>query len=181
MPMGGCHGMAVNKTMRQGAKAKAGDVVDVVMGRDEEARTVEAPPELKRELAKSQKAQLRWDDLAFTDKKELAISIRAAKQEETRKRRLAKLMQVLKTGRTGPDECWTRPPQGPKPPVLDWNYPSARSAAPPKIMTRSSQCRREQPPPQSHQASSGWADFDGRQSYRVGLRSARTACSMSLS
>lgn len=33
----------------------------------------------------------------------------------------------------------------------------------------------------SHQASSGWADFDGRQSYRVGLRSARTACSMSLS
>ena len=33
----------------------------------------------------------------------------------------------------------------------------------------------------SHQASSGWSDFDGRQSYRVGLRSARTACSMSLS
>jgi hypothetical protein len=33
----------------------------------------------------------------------------------------------------------------------------------------------------SHQASSGWADFDGRQSYRVGLRNARTACSMSLS
>ena len=134
--------MAVNKTMRQGAKAKAGDVVDVVMGRDEEARTVEAPPELKKELAKSQKAQLRWDDLAFTDKKELAISIRAAKQEETRKRRLAKLMQVLKTGRAGPDESWTRPPQGPKPPVLDWNYPGARSAAPPKIITRSSQCRR---------------------------------------
>ena len=118
MPMGGCHGMAVNKTMRQGAKAKAGDVVDVVMRRDEEARPVEAPPELKKELAKSQKAQLRWDDLAFTDKKELAISIRAAKQEETRKRRLAKLMQVLKTGRAGPDECWTRPPQGPKPPLF---------------------------------------------------------------
>ena len=39
MPMGGCHGMAVNKTMREGAKAKAGDVVDVVMERDEEART----------------------------------------------------------------------------------------------------------------------------------------------
>src|ERR1700686_2111360 len=43
MPMGGCHGMAVNKTMRDGAKAKAGDLVDVVMQRDEEQRTVEAP------------------------------------------------------------------------------------------------------------------------------------------
>ena len=48
--------MAVNKTMRQGAKAKAGDVVDVVMERDQEAPTVEAPPELKKELAKSKKA-----------------------------------------------------------------------------------------------------------------------------
>ena len=94
--------MAVNKTMRQGAKAKAGDVVDVVMERDQEARTVEAPPELKKELAKSKQAQQGWDDLAFTHKKELAISIRDAKQEETRKRRLAKVMQVLKTG-----ENWT--------------------------------------------------------------------------
>ena len=94
--------MAVNKTMRQGAKAKAGDVVDVVMERDQEAPTVEAPPELKKELAKSKKAQQRGDDLAFTPKKELAISIRDAKPEETRKRRLAKVMQVLKTG-----ENWT--------------------------------------------------------------------------
>jgi hypothetical protein len=101
MPMGGCHSMAVNQTMRQGAKAKAGDVVDLVMERDEEAGTVEAPPELKKESAKSKKAQQRSDDPAFTHKKELAISIRDAKQEKTRKRRLA-VMQVLKTG-----ENWT--------------------------------------------------------------------------
>jgi len=98
MPMGGCHMMAVNKTLREGAKAKAGDVVDVVMERDDEARTVEAPPELQRELAKSKKAQARWDELAFTHKKEMANSISGAKQEETKKRRLAKVMQVLKTG-----------------------------------------------------------------------------------
>jgi Domain of unknown function (DUF1905) len=60
MPMGGCHGMAVNRTMRDGAKAKAGDVVEVVMERDEEERTVEAPPELKKELAKSKTAQANW-------------------------------------------------------------------------------------------------------------------------
>jgi uncharacterized protein YdeI (YjbR/CyaY-like superfamily) len=98
MPMGGCHIMAVNKKLREGAHAKAGDEVDVVMERDEEARTVEAPAELARELAKSKTAQKRWETLAFTHKKEMANSIRDAKREETRQRRLAKLMQVLKTG-----------------------------------------------------------------------------------
>ena len=85
MPMGGCHMMAVNKTMRAGAKAQAGDRVEVVMERDQESRTVEAPPELKKELAKSQKAQERWEELAFTHKKEMALSISGAKQERARR------------------------------------------------------------------------------------------------
>lgn len=98
MPMGGCHGMAVNKTMREGAKAKAGDVVEVVMERDEEERTVDAPPELKKELAKHKTAQANWEKQSFSNKKEMAISIREAKHQETRARRLAKVMQILKTG-----------------------------------------------------------------------------------
>jgi hypothetical protein len=98
MPMGGGYCMAVNKTMREGAKAEAGDEVEVVLERDAEERTIEAPAELKKELAKSKKAQERWDGLAFTVKKEMANSITGAKQEETKKRRLVKVMQVLKTG-----------------------------------------------------------------------------------
>ena len=98
MPMGGCHGMAVNKAMRDGAKAKAGDVVEVTLERDMEERTVEAPPELKKELTKNKKAQANWDKLSFTHKKEMALAIREAKQEETRARRLTKILQILKTG-----------------------------------------------------------------------------------
>ena len=98
MPMGGCHMMPVNKALCKGAGAKPGDIVEVVMERDGEERTVEAPPELKKELKKSKKAQERWDGLAFTHKKEMANSIRDAKQEETKKRRLAKVMKVLKSG-----------------------------------------------------------------------------------
>ena len=97
MPMGGCHMMPVNKALCQGAGAQPGDTVDVVMERDAEERTVEAPPGLKKELAKNKKAQERWEELAFTHKKEMANSISRAKQQETRKRRLAKVMQVLKT------------------------------------------------------------------------------------
>jgi uncharacterized protein YdeI (YjbR/CyaY-like superfamily) len=50
-----------------------------------------------KELAKSKSAQKRWDELAFTQQKEIANSILSAKQEETRERRLAKVMRVLKT------------------------------------------------------------------------------------
>jgi uncharacterized protein YdeI (YjbR/CyaY-like superfamily) len=67
------------------------------MERDEAERTVEAPPQLKKELVKNKKARDKWDALSFTHKKEMAISIRGAKQEETRARRLAKIMQVLTT------------------------------------------------------------------------------------
>ncbi len=102
MPCGNARMMPVNKALCHGAGVAPGDVVDVVMERDEEERTVEAPPELQKELAKSKKAKERWDGLAFTDKKEMAVSITGAKQEETRKRRLAKVMQVLKSGEKWP-------------------------------------------------------------------------------
>ena len=98
MPMGGCHMMPVNKTLRDGAGVKPGDTVAVVMERDEDKRTVEAPVPLKKELAKNKNAREKWETLSFTHKKEMAISIRDAKQEETRTRRLAKIMQVLTTG-----------------------------------------------------------------------------------
>jgi hypothetical protein len=98
MPMGGHHMMPVNKVLCEGAGVQPGDLVDVVMERDSEERTVETPAELKKELSKSKKAQERWDGLAFTHKKEMANSISGAKQEETRKRRLAKVMGILKTG-----------------------------------------------------------------------------------
>jgi hypothetical protein len=98
MPCGGRHMMPVNKALCRGAGAQPGDIADVVMERDREERIVEAPAELKKELKKSKKAQDRWDELAFTHKKEMANSIRDAKQEETRERRLAKVMKVLETG-----------------------------------------------------------------------------------
>jgi hypothetical protein len=97
-PCGGHHMMPVNKMLRQGAGAQPGDLVDVVMERDEEERTVEAPPLLKKALAKNKVAQANWQKLSFTHKKEMALAIVGAKQEQTRARRLGKIVEVLKTG-----------------------------------------------------------------------------------
>jgi uncharacterized protein DUF1905/bacteriocin resistance YdeI/OmpD-like protein len=99
MPMGGCHGMAVNKAMRYGAGIKAGDTVRVVMERDDDQRSVEVPSALKKELSKNKTAQANWNKLSFTNQKEIALSISGAKQEDTRARRLAKAMDILKNGK----------------------------------------------------------------------------------
>ncbi len=98
MPCGGRRMMPVNKKLCEGAGVQPGDTVDVVMERDEEERTVEAPAVLKKELARNKAAQANWEKLSFTHKKEMALAITGAKQEETRARRLAKVMQILKTG-----------------------------------------------------------------------------------
>jgi hypothetical protein len=97
--MGEGHCMPVNKTLREGGKCKAGDIVEIVMERDDETRVVAPPPLLKKELAKSKRAQVNWDKMSFTNKKEIARSITEAKQEETRRRRLAKAMDILKNGK----------------------------------------------------------------------------------
>ncbi len=98
MPMSGCHMMPVNKVLRDGAGVKPGDVVEVVMEKDEAERTVEAPLVLKRALAKNKAAKANWEKMAFTHKKEIAVLIEGAKQEETRARRLAKVILVLEKG-----------------------------------------------------------------------------------
>jgi hypothetical protein len=98
MPMGGSHMMPVNRTLREGAGVKPGDIVAVVMERDDQVRTVDAPVVLKKALGKNKAAKGHWERLAFTHQKEMAVWIEGAKQEATRVRRLAKVMQVLETG-----------------------------------------------------------------------------------
>jgi bacteriocin resistance YdeI/OmpD-like protein/uncharacterized protein DUF1905 len=98
MPMRGCHMMPVSKVLRDGAGVNPGEIVEVVMERDDEKRTVEAPVVLKKLLAKNKAAKANWEKMGFTHKKEIALWIEAAKKEETRERRVAKAMEVLEAG-----------------------------------------------------------------------------------
>jgi len=95
---GGCHMMPVYKTLRRGTAAEPGDMVEVVMERDDEVRTVEAPPLWKKALAKNKAAKGNWEKVPFTHKKEIAVWMEGAKKEQTRARRVAKAMQVLEKG-----------------------------------------------------------------------------------
>jgi len=102
IPMRGCHRMVVNKTMREGAGVKAGDTVKVMLERDDAPRLVVIPPVLKQAMARNKAAQSKWKTLSYTHQKEMALSILDAKQDDTRQRRLAKVMDVLTS-----DKKWT--------------------------------------------------------------------------
>jgi Bacteriocin-protection, YdeI or OmpD-Associated/Domain of unknown function (DUF1905) len=97
--MGDGHCMVVNREMRQGGKCKAGDVVDVVLERDREERTVELPDSIRKHIVSNKTAQATWDSLSFTHKKEWVRAIQEAKKEETKQARLKKMMDALKSGK----------------------------------------------------------------------------------
>jgi hypothetical protein len=98
MPTGGCHRLVVNKTIRDGALVKAGDTVIVQMERDVAERAVEVPLPLRKALAKSQAPRANWAGFSYTDQKEIARSTTDAKKEETRVRRLKKVIDILQAG-----------------------------------------------------------------------------------
>jgi hypothetical protein len=99
-PMGdGKHYMAVNKTTREGAKAKGGETISVVMERDEEPRVITPPQDFARALKANKEAQATWEKLSYTHQKEYARAIEEAKKPETRARRIEKAIAQLAAGK----------------------------------------------------------------------------------
>lgn len=96
MNMGEGHMMAVNAQMRAGANCKAGDTVDVVMEFDAEERRVEVPAYLKKIIAADSVAMGNWEKLSFTHQKEHVRAIEDAKKPETREKRIAAMMDMLR-------------------------------------------------------------------------------------
>ena len=98
MPYGG-RGLflGVHKATRQAAGVVPGELVDVVVSRDERPRVVEVPAELAAALAADPAAQAAFDGLSFTNRKEIAGSVAEAKRPETRERRLAAAMARLRS------------------------------------------------------------------------------------
>ena len=91
----GKHTMMVNKAMRTGAKAEAGDTVRVTMEPDTAARTVTVPKDLKAALAKDKSTAALFEKLAPSHRKEFVDWIEEAKRPETRANRIARTLQMM--------------------------------------------------------------------------------------
>ena len=91
----GRHYMVVNKEVREGAKAAAGETVSFLMERDEEPRVVTPPAEIARALRGDKALKAAWEKLSYSNRKEHAGSIEGAKRPETRARRVEKVIEAL--------------------------------------------------------------------------------------
>jgi bifunctional DNA-binding transcriptional regulator/antitoxin component of YhaV-PrlF toxin-antitoxin module len=80
---------------RLAANAKAGDSVEVTLELDSGYRTVEMHPELDAALSKSDLAEV-FSKLSYSKRKEFARQINEAKAEDTRLRRIEKVVESLR-------------------------------------------------------------------------------------
>src|SRR2546423_11455431 len=97
MPMGdGTYCLGVLKSIQEKAGVGQGDPISIELELDTEARTVSAPDDLAKALARDAKAGAAWERLSFTNKNEIARSLDEAKKPETRERRLAAALERLR-------------------------------------------------------------------------------------
>jgi hypothetical protein len=98
---GGRYYLGFRREIREGAGIDAGDPVVVQLERDEEPRTVEVPDDLAAALGTETRAS--FDRLSYTHRKEYVRWIEEAKRTETRQRRVAKAVALLRAGIKTPD------------------------------------------------------------------------------
>jgi hypothetical protein len=90
-----CHCLGLTKAVRRAIGKAPGDVVRVMLHRDEEPRIVVAPDDLIARLARNEIAKASFDALSYTHKKEYVQWITSAKKEETRRKRIEKTLELL--------------------------------------------------------------------------------------
>jgi len=93
---GGKYYLGLNREVRGAAGVDVGDVLTIDLERDADERTVELPDDLDAALDASTRAT--FDRLSFTHRREYVRWIEEAKREDTRKRRVANAVQMLRDG-----------------------------------------------------------------------------------
>jgi len=92
--------LGLSRAVREQVGAQAGDTVEVELELDSAEREVEVPDALAAALAEDPEARAAFEGLAFTHRKEFARWIQEAKRDETRERRVAEALEMLREGRT---------------------------------------------------------------------------------
>ena len=96
---GGRFLLPLSSEQRAGAGVAAGDEVDVDVELDTAPREVDVPADLAAALDAEPAARVRFDALPYSHRKEHVRAVEEAKAPETRQRRIAKAIAMLREGR----------------------------------------------------------------------------------
>ena len=92
--------LGLNRAVREEAGVEAGDIVEVELELDTIAREVELPEALADALAEDSEARAAFDRLAYTHREEYARWVDEAKRDESRQRRVAQALEMLRQRKT---------------------------------------------------------------------------------
>lgn len=93
--MGGQNMIGFSKAVRADLGLEIDQEIDAVIRVDSAERTADVPPELAAALDADPAVRAAFDALSYTVRKEHARSVTEAKQEATRERRIAKIVDAL--------------------------------------------------------------------------------------
>lgn len=99
MRYGGTDYLGLNREAREGAGVEAGQTITVELEVDDEPRVVEVPAELADALAGDEEANVAFERLSHTHRREFAEWVGEAKREETRARRAQQALGMLREGK----------------------------------------------------------------------------------
>jgi Bacteriocin-protection, YdeI or OmpD-Associated/Domain of unknown function (DUF1905) len=91
------HMLGILRAIRKQIGKDPGNILEVVVWKDEAERTVAIPAQFE-ELLKKEGLLSTFEQLSYTHRKEYCRWITEAKKEETRSKRLAKAVEMLKKG-----------------------------------------------------------------------------------
>ena len=91
--------VGVSAEVREKAGVAGGDEVDVDIELDTEPREVTVPPDFADALARDANARRFFDGLSYSNKRRFVAPVEEAKTDETRQRRIAKAVSMLREGR----------------------------------------------------------------------------------
>jgi len=89
------HIIIILKKIREEIQKQANDVVQVSLELDEDLRQIQIPADVQEALDLNQKAAAQFYKLSYTHQKEYVDWIIDSKKEETRQRRIEKMIQKL--------------------------------------------------------------------------------------
>jgi hypothetical protein len=92
--MGGKALIPFSSEHRRASGIKGGDTIEVTLERDDEPRIVEIPSDLLMAL-EARKLRSSFDDLSPSARKAHVLSVEGAKTDETRQRRIDKILNTL--------------------------------------------------------------------------------------
>jgi bifunctional DNA-binding transcriptional regulator/antitoxin component of YhaV-PrlF toxin-antitoxin module len=91
------HILGVPKAIRERIRKQPGDMIEVVVWKDDEERTLEVPVQFEKAMKREGLLPF-FEKLSYTHRKEYCRWIADAKKEETRNRRLEKAIGMLRKG-----------------------------------------------------------------------------------